>query len=297
MIEHGNVKPQRRERVESPTALAWQRFLRHRLAVVSTIILLVLLIICFGAPLFTVHDPLDINFDVTYRMPGPGHIFGTDDLGRDVWARTIYGGRVSLMVGIAAALISTSIGVVLGSTSGYFGKKVDMVIMRLTDVMMTFPPLIIMLTVAALAGPGLVNVILIIGGLRWPETTRLIRGQFLVLKNQDFITAARAQGLSHSIIIRHHCMPNVVAPLMARISFAVSSAILSEAGLSFLGIGVPLPTPTWGNLMQQARTLKVLQLHPWIWGFAALFTLLTIMCINFIGDGLRDAFDPQQIIV
>jgi peptide/nickel transport system permease protein len=171
-----------------------------------------------------------------------------------------------------------------------------MVIMRFTDVMMTFPPIIIMMTIAAVAGQGIANVILIIGGLRWPATTRLVRGQFLALKNQEFILAARATGMPDWIIILRHSLPNVVAPLMARISFAVSNAILSEAGLSFLGLGIPLPTPTWGNMMETARDLIILQNQPWMWIPPALFTLTTILCINFIGDGLRDAFDPQQIV-
>jgi peptide/nickel transport system permease protein len=283
-------------KIESPSAIAWKRFRQHKLAMISTVLLIIIVVLCFGAPLFTRYDPLGINFDDMLLSPEKNHIFGTDELGRDIWTRTLYGGRVSLMVGLSAAAISTFIGVLLGSLSGYYGKATDMIIMRFTDVMMTFPPLIIMLTVAAITGPGIVNVILIIGGLRWPQTTRLVRGQFLTLKNQEFVLAAAAQGLPDRIIISRHCLPNVVAPLMARISFAVSAAILSEAGLSFLGIGVPLPTPTWGNMMQQARSLYVLQGSPWMWGFPAIFTLVTIMCINFIGDGLRDAFDPQQIV-
>ncbi len=284
-------------KIESPSSIAWKRFRQHKLAVISSILLLIIFILCFGAPLFTSFDPIGINFDDMAMSPQKGHVFGTDELGRDIWTRILYGGRISLLVGISAAGISTFIGVLLGSISGYFGKATDMIIMRLTDVMLTFPPLIIMLTVAAITGPGVLNVILIIGGLRWPQTTRLVRGQFLALINQEFVLAANAQGMPDRLIITRHCLPNVVAPLMARISFAVSSAILSEAGLSFLGIGVPLPTPTWGNMMQQARSLNVLQNHPWMWAFAAVFTLITIMCINFIGDGLRDAFDPQQIVV
>ena len=197
---------------------------------------------------------------------------------------------------MAAAAISTVIGVILGAVSGYYGRMVDMVIMRITDVVMTFPPIIIMLTVAAIAGTGLANVILIIGGLRWPATTRLVRGQYLSLKNQEFVLAARTMGLPDWIIITRHILPNVMAPLMANITFAVSAAILAEAGLSFLGMGIPLPTPTWGNIMENARSLAILQDTPWMWMPAAVATLLTVLCINFVGDGLRDALDPQQIM-
>jgi peptide/nickel transport system permease protein len=283
-------------RFETPGQIAWKRYRRHRLAVVASFVMAAILIFCFAAPLFTKYEPNKMSLRDKSQPPSAEHWLGTDNLGRDIWTRTIYGGRVSLTVGLTAAAISISIGTILGSVSGFYGKQVDMVIMRITDVMMTFPPLIIMLTVAAVVGQGLINVILIIGGLRWMATTRLVRGQFLSLKNQDFVMAARAQGLPDRYQINNHILPLVLAPLMANVTFAVSAAILSEAGLSFLGMGVPLPTPTWGNMMETARSLTVLQDQPWMWMPAAFFTLLTILCINFIGDGLRDALDPQQII-
>jgi peptide/nickel transport system permease protein len=283
-------------RFETPTQVAWKRFRQHKLALIASVALLIIMVLSFGAPLFTPYGPMQINLKARNQAPSRDHIMGTDLLGRDVWTRTLYGGRVSLAVGLTAATISVGIGVLLGSISGYFGKLPDMIIMRITDVMMTFPPIIIMLTLAAFIGPGIMNVILIIGGLRWPATTRLIRGQMLSLKNFEFIQAAHAQGLPDWIIIIRHSLPNTIAPLMANITFAVSAAILSEAGLSFLGLGIPLPTPTWGNMMQDARNLIILQNQPWMWLPPAMFTLLTILCINFIGDGLRDAFDPQQLV-
>lgn len=283
-------------KIETPTQIAWRRFRRHRLAVVSLMILGIISVMVIAAPVFTRHEPTEMNLRDRALAPSADHWLGTDNLGRDMWSRTVYGGRVSLEVGLAAALISTVIGVILGSISGYYGRFVDMVIMRITDVVMTFPPIIIMLTVAAIAGTGLTNVILIIGGLRWPGTTRLVRGQFLSLKNQEFVLAARTMGLPDWIIITRHVLPNVMAPLMANITFAVSAAILSEAGLSFLGMGIPLPTPTWGNIMENARSLTILQDKPWMWLPAAVATLITVLCINFVGDGLRDALDPQQVI-
>jgi peptide/nickel transport system permease protein len=283
-------------KIESPTKVAWRRFRRHRLALVSSIVLIIISIMAVGAPLFTRYEPTGMNLKDRALPPSRDHWLGTDNLGRDMWTRTIYGGRVSLQVGLAAAAISTVIGIILGATSGYYGRMVDMVVMRITDVVMTFPPIIIMLTVAAIAGTGLTNVILIIGGLRWPGTTRLVRGQYLSLKNQEFVLAARTMGLPDWIIILRHILPNVMAPLMANITFAVSAAILAEAGLSFLGMGIPLPTPTWGNIMENARSLTILQDKPWMWLPAAVATLITVLCINFVGDGLRDALDPQQII-
>lgn len=279
-------------KIESPTLIAWRRFRRHRLAFVSLILLIIIGVMVFGAPLFTQYDPNAMALRDRALSPNADHWLGTDNLGRDMWTRTLYGGRVSLQVGLVAAGISTTIGVLLGALSGYYGRMVDMVIMRITDVVMTFPPIIIMLTVAAIAGTGLTNVILIIGGLRWPATTRLVRGQYLTLKNQEFVLAARTMGLPDWIIITRHILPNVMAPLMANITFAVSAAILAEAGLSFLGMGIPLPTPTWGNIMENARSLTILQDKPWMWMPAAIATLITVLCINFVGDGLRDAADP-----
>ena len=281
---------------ETPGQIAWRRFKQHKLAVAASIVLILIAVLSFGAPLFTPYEPMKMDLTSITQPPSREHIFGTDNLGRDVYTRTIYGGRVSLSVGLAAATLATVIGVTLGAISGYFGGRVDNLLMRFTDVMMTFPPLIIMLTLAAFAEPGILTVIIIIGALRWMDTTRLVRGQMLALKNQEFILAAESQGLPDRIIITRHSLPNTVAPLMAMVSFAVSAAILAEAGLSFLGLGIPLPIPTWGNMMEAARDLVVLQNYPWMWMPAAFFVLLTILCINFIGDGLRDAFDPQQLI-
>lgn len=283
-------------KIESPIKIALKRFIHHKLALVASIVLLIIILTSFGAPMFTKFDPLEMDFTKMYQKPSADHIFGTDELGRDVLARTLYGGRISLLVGLSAAVISTIIGVFLGAIAGYYGKAVDMMVMRFTDVMMTFPPLIIMMTVATLLKPSVLNIILIIGVLRWPPTTRMVRGQFLSLKTREYVLAAQSMGLPDRIIIMRHCLLGVIPILMAQISFAVSAAILSEAGLSFLGIGISLPTPSWGNMMQQARNIRVLQSYTWIWAFPALLTLLTIMCINFIGDGLRDALDPQQMI-
>lgn len=291
-----STKNSKEIKFDSPSQLAFKRFRQHKLAVVASIVLIIIVVLSFGAPLFTPYEPLEMSLAERNQPPSMEHFFGTDTLGRDVWTRTLYGGRVSITVGLTAATISISIGLILGSISGYFGGAIDMVIMRITDVLMTFPPIIIMLTLAAFIGPGLINLILIIGGFRWMATTRLVRGQILSLKNQEFVLAAQAQGLPHRIIIMRHNIPNTIAPLMAAITFAVSAAILAEAGLSFLGIGVPLPTPTWGNMMEDARNLSILQNQPWMWIPPAMFALITILSINFIGDGLRDAFDPQQLI-
>ncbi|MCB0052422.1 MAG: ABC transporter permease, partial [Caldilinea sp.] len=197
-------------------------------------------------------------------------------------------------VGLMAALISSSIGMLFGALSGYYGGWSDMAVMRVTDVFLTFPPIIIMLAIAAFVGQSIVNVILIIGLLSWPTTARLVRGQVLAVREEQFVLASRSLGAKNSRLINQHVLPNTIAPLLAEVTFAVGAAILTEAGLSFLGLGVPLPTPSWGNMLETARSLDILENGPWMWVPPAIMTLLTILCINFIGDGVRDAIDPRH---
>ena len=283
----------RRVGSQSPTAQAWWRFRRHPLAVAGLILFGIVLLASVGAPLISRYDYGDLNLPEKFQSPSMAHFLGTDRVGRDIWSRTLYGGRVSLAVGFAAASISTVIGVILGSVSGYYRGKVDQVIMRFTDVVMTFPRVVIILTAAIYLGQSIASVIFLIGVFSWPGITRLVRGQVLSLREQQFVLASRSLGAGNRRIIVTHVLPNVIAPLLASVTFAVNGAILLEAGLSFLGVGIPLPTPSWGNMLETARSLDVLQDGPWIWVPPAVMILLTVLSINFIGDGLRDAIDPR----
>ena len=233
-----------------------------------------------------------IDLGNVFSPPSTAHWLGTDSLGRDVWSRIIHGGSVSLAVGVSSALIAATVGTALGSIAGYYGGGVDMTVSRIIDIAMTFPAFLVMLTIAAMVGPGLTKLILIIGLLSWPPAARLVRGQVLSLKSREFVLAARELGASNSRIIVH-LLPNVVPVLLAQMTFQVVGAILTEAGLSFLGMGVPMPTPSWGNMLEPARTLDVLQFRPWAWALAAAMILVTVLCINFIGDGIRDAIDTK----
>jgi peptide/nickel transport system permease protein len=230
------------------------------------------------------------------QPPSAEHWLGTDRIGRDVWSRTIHGARISLVVGFAATAIAVSIGVVLGSLAGYHGGWVETLIMRATDVLMTFPPIIIMLTLAAFAPRGLWVIVAIIGGLSWPGVARLVRGQFLSLKEQEFVAAARALGNPGRRVMLVHILPNALPPLMAMVSFGIGNAILTEAGLSFLGLGVPPPAPSWGTMLEAARNLDILRNLPWTWLPPALMTVVTVLSVNFIGDGLRDATDARMVL-
>ncbi len=284
----------RRVHSQSPTAQAWRRFRRHPLALAGLVLFGIVLLATVAAPLIARYDYAELNLPDKFQSPSLSHFLGTDRVGRDIWSRTLYGGRVSLAVGFAAASISTVIGVILGAVSGYYRGKTDQIIMRFTDVVMTFPRVVIILTAAIYLGQSIASVIFLIGIFSWPGITRLVRGQVLSLREQQFVLASRSLGSGNRRIIVTHVLPNVVAPLLASITFDVNGAILLEAGLSFLGVGIPLPTPSWGNMLESARSLDVLQDGPWIWVPPAVMILLTVLSINFIGDGLRDAIDPRH---
>lgn len=284
----------RRVHSQSPTAQAWRRFRRHPLALAGLVLFGIVLLATVAAPLIGRYDYAELNLPDKFQSPSLAHFLGTDRVGRDIWSRTLYGGRVSLAVGFAAASISTVIGVILGSVSGYYRGMTDQIIMRFTDVVMTFPRVVIILTAAIYLGQSIASVIFLIGIFSWPGITRLVRGQVLSLREQQFVLASRSLGSGNRRIIVNHVLPNVVAPLLASVTFDVNGAILLEAGLSFLGVGIPLPTPSWGNMLESARSLDVLQDGPWIWVPPAVMILLTVLSINFIGDGLRDAIDPRH---
>ncbi|MEM7032407.1 MAG: oligopeptide ABC transporter permease [Chloroflexota bacterium] len=279
----------------SPARQAWRRFRRHPLAVIGLILFATIFLLAMSAPIIERYPYEALNLRDKFQAPSATHWLGTDRVGRDIWSRTLHGGRVSILVGFSAAAMSMIIGILLGAVSGYYGSKVDMLIMRFTDVVMTFPQVVIILTVATFLGQNITNVIVLIGLFSWMGTARLVRGQVLSIREQQFVLAARSIGVRDQRIIFNHVLPGVVAPLLASVTFAINGAILLEAGLSFLGVGIPLPTPSWGNMLETARSLDVLQDGPWIWVPPAIMILLTVLSINFIGDGLRDALDPKHV--
>jgi peptide/nickel transport system permease protein len=287
---------ERRGEVVSPTRQALRRFRRHKLAVIGMVIVGLFILLAVFAPLVARSAPNHVDLLARNQGPTLKHWFGTDRTGRDTFARTLYAGRVSLIIGFAAATISIIIGGALGAISGYFGGWVDSLVMRFTDVVMTFPAIIILLTVAALAGPGVRNTLIIIGLLNWPVPCRLVRAKFLSLRNQEFVQAARAIGCTPAHTIAVHAFPNTVDVLVVYASFGIVNAILLEAGLSFLGLGVQPPTASWGNMINVARNLQTLEEQPWQWVPAGVAIVLTVLATNFIGDGLRDALDPRMKI-
>jgi peptide/nickel transport system permease protein len=281
-------------RIPSPGAIAMKRFFRHKLAVIGLVVLVIMVALAVFAPWVTPYKPNEIDLLARNQGPSMDHWFGTDRTGRDVLTRTIYAGRISLAVGVVAVGISLVIGATLGSIAGYFGGIWDSLIMRFTDVIMTFPAIVAILTLAAIAGPGVRNIMIIIGVLNWPIPARLVRSKLLTIRNQEYVHAAQALGVPPYRIITRHALPNAIDVLLVYSSLGVATAILLEAGLSFLGLGVQPPTSSWGNMLNVARDVSVLEGQPWQWLPAGAAIVITVLAVNFVGDGLRDAFDPRM---
>jgi peptide/nickel transport system permease protein len=273
----------------------WQRFRRHRVALVGAVILLVLALGAVAAPLIAASDPYRVDISAYRKGPAADHLLGTDSSGRDVLSRLLYAGRVSLSVGLVAVTIYTLIGVILGAFSGFYGGWVDNCIMRLADIVLSFPALILIITVVSVLGPSIYNIMLVIGLLGWPPIARIVRGLFLSLREREFILASRTIGVPNGRIIFRHMLPNALAPVIVAATFGMANAILLEAGLSFLGLGVQPPTPSWGNMLTDAQSLTVLESMPWLWIPPGAMIALAVLSINFIGDGLRDALDPYLV--
>jgi peptide/nickel transport system permease protein len=273
--------------------LALQAFLRHRLAVAGAIVILLSTLAALFAPVVATVNPDTVDLQAVRESPNSRHLLGTDEVGRDVYSRVVYGSRVSISVGLVSVTIYTVIGIVLGSLSGYYGGVVDGAIQRLTDTVMCFPSLVIIIAAVALLGASIYNIMIVIGLLTWPNICRLVRGQFLSLREKEFVEAAHALGARDRRIIFRHILPNAIAPVIVAATFGVAAAILTEAGLSFLGLGVQPPTPSWGNMINTAQSAAVLQQMPWLWIPAGFMIAIAVLSINFIGDGLHDALDPR----
>ncbi|HEV2108433.1 MAG TPA: ABC transporter permease [Thermomicrobiales bacterium] len=272
---------------------AARRFARNKLAVAGLITIVVLYAAAIAAPLIQRYDENSLTPGLRNTPPSAEHWLGSDRNTRDVWARLVVGGRVSLAAGFAAVAIVMTIGIVLGALAGFFGGFVDQLVMRTTDILLAIPLILLLITAASLFKPGLTTTIVVIGVTSWPGTARLVRGQFLALKGQEFVTAARAAGAAPVRIMMRHLFPNALAVIIVQATIWLSYAILLEASLSYLGLGVQIPTPSWGNMLQDGQ--RDLQSGAWwLTLFPGLAIFVTVLAFNLMGDGLRDALDPRH---
>ena len=270
-----------------------RRFRRHKLACVSLILLLIVGLAALFAPLIAPYDPNAINPYFT-SPPSLKFWLGTDQIGRDVFSRLLYGTRISLLVGIMATAISTVIGVLLGLLAGYFGGVIDMIIMRFTDMVMSFPYILLVLVAASIFRPGLWTIILILGFVDWPGIARLVRGNVLNLRESNFVKGSVVAGMPLHHILFSEILPNTTAPILVYATSVLAMSMLDEAALSFLGMGVQPPTASLGNMLNGAQSLTVLTSQPWLWLPPGLMIIVLVIAINFVGDALRDALDPNS---
>ncbi len=282
-------KPRRR----SYASRQLETFLSNRLAVISSVVVVLFILAVVFAPLLTDHLPETPNLRNRTAPPSRVHLFGTDKLGRDVFARVLYGGRVSILIGVVSALGGAAIGVVLGSIAGFFGGKIDAALVRVSELFLTFPSMLLNLILVALIGRGIFNLIFVFTITGWMTPFRLIRGKFLTLREETYVLVCRAFGVSELTIMFRHILPNAISPIIVAITINTANYILSEAGMSFIGLGVPSAVPSWGNILNAAKSLEVVNNYWWMWFFPGLVISLFVLAVNFVGDGLRDVFDPK----
>jgi peptide/nickel transport system permease protein len=268
-----------------------RRFSQNKLAVVGAITVLFLIVLSLLAPVISPYDPTTIDVYNVLSPPSTTHILGTDELGRDLLSRIIWGSRVSLKVGFVAVGIALLIGGIIGAVAGFYGGKVDAILMRLVDIMLAFPTFFLILAVIAILEPSIFTIMAVIGITSWMDIARLVRAEFLTLKERDFVDAARVVGISNVRLIFRHILPNALSPVFVAATFGVAGAILIESGLSFLGLGVQPPDPSWGNILTSGK--DNIEVAWWLSLFPGLAILITVLSYNLVGEGLRDALDPR----
>jgi len=280
----------RTEKSTTMLALMWEQLRKHKLAIISIAVFIIMAVACFGAPFFAPYKFDAIDLSNIRRPPSLTHWMGTDELGRDLFTRILYGGRVSILIGLLSAVVGTGIGSVLGAVSGFFSGWVDNVLMRITDIAYSIPSLPLLIVLSSFTSTGVFSMVAIIGFLSWMQTARIVRAQVLSIREKDFVTAARMVGVPSFKTIFRHILPNSMGPIIVGATLAVGGGIIIESSLSFLGLGVQRPTPTWGNMLMDSQTYMATQ--PWMTIFPGFAILLIVLAVNFIGDGLHDALDP-----
>ncbi|MET7327090.1 ABC transporter permease [Nonomuraea sp. NPDC005650] len=277
----------------APALLAARRFRRNRMALAGAVFLTAVGVLALAAPLVAGHDPNAVDLAAFREPPSAAHLLGTDSTGRDVLARLVHAGRISLLVSLLSSLAAACLGTLLGALAGMFGGPVDAVVMRAADVVLSFPPLVVIVVLAGVLGPGTAMLVLVFAACNWPTACRVVRGLTLSLREQEFVQAARAFGAGRLAVIGRHVLPAVLSQVAVVGTLLVAHMILLEAVLSFLGLGVQPPRASWGNMLTDAQNLTLIQTMPWLWLPPGLAIALTVLAVNFVGDGLRDAVDPK----
>lgn len=277
-----------------PIRRAVERFISNVPAVVGLVVMLIVIVLSLTYQWWWLYSPNDIDLRAMNQGPSITHWMGSDGVGRDVMARLLQGGRISLLVAVISMFISMFIGFIFGAVAGFSGRLVDGAAMRIVDLAMTLPPVIFLLVLASIAGTGVMPTILVISLLSWPVLARMVRARFLELRERDFVVAARGMGASLPHLLLRHGIPNCIDILVVYATLQIAAGILLEAGLSFLGLGIAPPEASWGNMLNAARSTRVLEAYPWQWMFPGAVLVISVLAINFIGDGLRDAFDPRS---
>ena len=272
----------------------WKKFKRNKMAVIALILLGILIFASAFAPLLTSYDPEAISLTERTLAPSKTHLLGTDKVGRDVFTRLLYGGRISILIGLTGALGGAIIGAALGCLGGYFGGLLDRFLLRLSELFTTFPQTILVLILVAFMGQGVWNLFIVFWCTGWMGTYRMTRAKILSLREETYVLACQAFGISNRSIMFRHILPNAAGPVIVNITLSTAGYVLQESALSFLGLGVPSSTPTWDNIFNAAKALDVVQAYPWLWLAPGIAISLFVLSVNIIGDGLRDALDPNQ---
>jgi peptide/nickel transport system permease protein len=277
-------------RREHPARATIKRLLRHRLFMTGLVLFLIIAITAILAPWITDVDPNRLSMRNKFKPPGEGWVFGTDSFGRSLWSRVVWGAQLSMLIGASVVALNAVFGILIGAAAGYF-RRIDNLLMRINDALMAFPAILLAIAVTSVLGPSTFNVILALGIVYIPRTARIVRSSVIVLREMEFVQAAVAAGAGHWRILTRHILPNAMAPVIVQLSFLFAFAVLSEATLSFLGVGAVPPTPTWGNIMSEGRDF--MREAPWIITIPGIALMITVMGLNFLGDGLRDVLDPR----
>jgi peptide/nickel transport system permease protein len=275
---------------EHPARATIKRLLRHRLFMTGLVLFLIIAITAILAPWITDVDPNRLSMRNKFKPPGEGWVFGTDGFGRSLWSRVVWGAQLSMLIGASVVALNAVFGILIGAAAGYF-RRIDNLLMRINDALMAFPAILLAIAVTSVLGPSTFNVILALGIVYIPRTARIVRSSVIVLREMEFVQAAVAAGAGHWRILTRHILPNAMAPVIVQLSFLFAFAVLSEATLSFLGVGAVPPTPTWGNIMAEGRDF--MREAPWIITIPGIALMITVMGLNFLGDGLRDVLDPR----